>query len=373
MTDKPPRHNDPGIGRLQQAFAHEEPATELQEVLQRAARYLTVESQAAAAQPAAARHLTTAELAAARRRDPAAIARLYSAYAPALYRFFLGAVGDDHVAHDLTGGVLVSAVEGLPGFRGPVEALGGWLFRIARHDLYDFRRKQARAPGTVDRNADVQTLQQAIQTVLDSQDPAQPAMLPQVVRRLLGARSRATGAPLVRLSPREREVLALLGRGWGTTQISRELLLSPHTVRTHLQNIQDKLQLHVAANRLVDQVHDAAVTVSYEPEAIERWDIASLMAAVRQLPPDQREVMLLRLAAGLTVPEVAAALHKTTGAVKALQHRALANLARILHRSSRGHPDATAAPRPPHHSPDLHTTAPQPTHRPEQAPPTHGD
>ena len=263
---------------------------------------------------------------------------------------------------------MVSAIEALPSFRGPVEALGGWLFRIARHDLYDFRRKQARSPATVDRDADIQTLQQAIQTVLDSQDPPAPAMLPQVVERLLGARSPATGALLVRLSPREREVLALLGRGWGTAQIGRELLLSPHTVRTHLQNIQDKLQLHVAVDRLVDQIHDAAVTVSDEPEvAIQRWDADTLLAAVQQLPPEQREVMLLRLAAGLTVAEVAAALHKTTGAVKALQHRALANLARMTRHSSPQHLDSTAAlgaaawPRPASQSS---------TECPEQEPPT---
>jgi DNA-directed RNA polymerase specialized sigma24 family protein len=34
--------------------------------------------------------------------------------------------------------------------------------------------------------------------------------------------------------------------------------------------------------------------------------------------------------AGLTAPEVADALHKTTGAVKSLQHRGLASLARVL-------------------------------------------
>jgi hypothetical protein len=36
------------------------------------------------------------------------------------------------------------------------------------------------------------------------------------------------------------------------------------------------------------------------------------------------------MGAGLTAPEVAAILSKTTGAVKALQHRGLASLARVL-------------------------------------------
>jgi DNA-directed RNA polymerase specialized sigma24 family protein len=52
-------------------------------------------------------------------------------------------------------------------------------------------------------------------------------------------------------------------------------------------------------------------------------------------------VLLLRVAAGLTAPEVAATLGKTTGAVKALQHRGLARLARVL-----GVTSDTSAPEP---------------------------
>ena len=53
------------------------------------------------------------------------------------------------------------------------------------------------------------------------------------------------------------------------------------------------------------------------------------MAALQQLSAEQREVLMLQLVAGLTVPEVATALGKTTNAVKALQHRGLASLARV--------------------------------------------
>jgi DNA-directed RNA polymerase specialized sigma24 family protein len=65
-----------------------------------------------------------------------------------------------------------------------------------------------------------------------------------------------------------------------------------------------------------------------------------VMAALQQLSPDQREVLLLRMFGGLTAHKVAAALGKTTGAVKALQHRGLASLARLLGlRSSSGWSD----------------------------------
>jgi RNA polymerase sigma-70 factor (ECF subfamily) len=50
------------------------------------------------------------------------------------------------------------------------------------------------------------------------------------------------------------------------------------------------------------------------------------------LAPDQRDVLLMRLIGGLTVDEVAHALDKTPGAVKALQRRGYATIARRLER-----------------------------------------
>lgn len=101
--------------------------------------------QQARKQQAAGIELTEADLAAARRREPEAVGRVYAVFAPPLFRFFMAQVGNRHTAEDLTGSVFTAAIESLPGFRGPVEALGGWLFRIARHDLFDFRRRQSRA------------------------------------------------------------------------------------------------------------------------------------------------------------------------------------------------------------------------------------
>ena len=42
--------------------------------------------------------LTATDLADSRRREPAAVTRIYTAYAPALYRFFMAAVSDLHLA-----------------------------------------------------------------------------------------------------------------------------------------------------------------------------------------------------------------------------------------------------------------------------------
>ncbi len=46
------------------------------------------------------------------------------------------------------------------------------------------------------------------------------------------------------LTPREAEVALLLARGGSDREIARQLALSPHTVRKHVEHIFDKLRLH---------------------------------------------------------------------------------------------------------------------------------
>lgn len=59
-----------------------------------------------------------------------------------------------------------------------------------------------------------------------------------------------------------------------------------------------------------------------------------LVAALQQLTEEQREVVVLRFVADLPLEEVAELTGRTSGAVKSMQHRALAQLARILDRSA---------------------------------------
>ncbi|MGH2706399.1 MAG: sigma-70 family RNA polymerase sigma factor [Actinomycetota bacterium] len=72
-----------------------------------------------------------------------------------------------------------------------------------------------------------------------------------------------------------------------------------------------------------------------EESALSNLDRQRLLEVIESLSPDQREVVLLRLAGGLTSPEIAEMVGKTVGAVKALQHRAVASLARALQPADR--------------------------------------
>ena len=67
-----------------------------------------------------------------------------------------------------------------------------------------------------------------------------------------------------------------------------------------------------------------------EQDALERLSSRRVQALCEELVPDQRDVLLLRLMAGLTVEAIAESLGKSEGAIKALQRRGLANLRKIL-------------------------------------------
>lgn len=69
--------------------------------------------------------------------------------------------------------------------------------------------------------------------------------------------------------------------------------------------------------------HDERTTASTEDEAVDRMRTAELRVLLDELPADQRDVLLLRVVADLSLEQTAAAIGRSTGAVKQLQRRAL--------------------------------------------------
>ncbi len=85
---------------------------------------------------------------------------------------------------------------------------------------------------------DLRTFTDAVRRVAAGES----ALDPDVVARLVG-RKRKTG-PLDNLTPRERQVLALIAEGRSNVGIARELTVTVAAVERHVTSIFDKLGLH---------------------------------------------------------------------------------------------------------------------------------
>ena len=168
----------------------------------------------------------------ARSGDSEAFAALYERFHTPLFRFLLARVGNRIEAEDMAAEVFVEAARRVRTFDGSGAAFAGWLFTIARHDLFDRGRAQ-----------------------------------------------------------RRRVVVP------------------------------------------VSDVPDIEVVPDPADRVVELLDAGRVKGALTSLTDEQRDVVLLKFAAGLTNEEVAEALGKPVGAVKSLQHRALAALKRTLEKA----------------------------------------
>jgi NarL family two-component system response regulator LiaR len=97
---------------------------------------------------------------------------------------------------------------------------------------------QAGAAGYVLKTAQPQEVARAVRAA----HAGQALLDPGVAARLVEAIAHPAGAAAPeRLTPREREVLALIGRGYANKRIALELGLSEKTVKTHVSHVLSKL------------------------------------------------------------------------------------------------------------------------------------
>ncbi|MFE3327640.1 LuxR C-terminal-related transcriptional regulator [Streptomyces sp. NPDC059176] len=105
---------------------------------------------------------------------------------------------------------------------------------------------QAGASGWVAKDCSLQRLLTVIRGVLRDETHLPPALLTDVLREMTAARKHRTESERLveSLTPREREVLRCMVAGLGRKAVAERLFLSPHTVRTHMQNVLGKLGVH---------------------------------------------------------------------------------------------------------------------------------
>jgi DNA-binding NarL/FixJ family response regulator len=117
---------------------------------------------------------------------------------------------------------------------------------LSMHDetLHAERALAAGARGYIMKDEAMQSLIGAIRCVASGKTWVSPRMSERIVSRVTGRRPAEDGhAGLERLTDREREVFALIGRGMTTREIAMKLGRSVKTIETYQSRIKEKLGL----------------------------------------------------------------------------------------------------------------------------------
>jgi len=111
-------------------------------------------------------------------------------------------------------------------------------------DLYDAIRNGA--SGYLLKDASIDQVAQAIRVVADGQSLISPSMAVKLLEEFKSISSAgAKPDPIApRLTDRELEVLNLVAHGLNNREIAKDLFISENTVKNHVRNILEKLQLH---------------------------------------------------------------------------------------------------------------------------------
>ena len=136
-------------------------------------------------------------------------------------------------------------------------------------DEYVFGALRAGASGFLLKDVDPADLVAAVRVVA----AGEALLAPRLTRRLIEAF--VTGTPrastqtegLERLTPREREVLALVGRGCSNAEIAEQLVLSPLTAKTHVARLFAKLGARDRAQLVVTAYESGLVVPGAGPPA----------------------------------------------------------------------------------------------------------
>jgi DNA-binding NarL/FixJ family response regulator len=110
-------------------------------------------------------------------------------------------------------------------------------------DLYESVKNGA--SGYLLKDSSVEEVAQAIRVVNEGQSLISPSMAVKLIDEFKQmSKPEKEQGPGLRLTERELEVLRLVAKGMNNREVAKELFISENTVKNHVRNILEKLQLH---------------------------------------------------------------------------------------------------------------------------------
>jgi DNA-binding NarL/FixJ family response regulator len=130
-------------------------------------------------------------------------------------------------------------------------------------DLYEAVR--AGAMGYLLKEISIEEVASAIRAVNGGQSLISPSMASKLLTEFAAMSRRSEERqqlPTPRLTDREMEVLKLVARGLNNRDIAKELFISENTVKNHIRNILEKLQLHSRMEAVVYAVREKLLEIT---------------------------------------------------------------------------------------------------------------
>jgi two-component system NarL family response regulator len=130
-------------------------------------------------------------------------------------------------------------------------------------DLYDAIK--AGATGYLLKEISIEEVASAIRAVHGGQSLISPSMASKLLNEFASMVKRGDDRqqlPAPRLTEREMEVLRLVAKGMNNRDIARQLFISENTVKNHIRNILEKLQLHSRMEAVVYAVREKLLEIT---------------------------------------------------------------------------------------------------------------
>lgn len=128
------------------------------------------------------------------------------------------------------------------------------ILSMHSNEEYVWQALHAGAAGYLLKNSSTSELEVAIQAVSRGESYLSPPVSTHLVHDFT-RRARGEPSSLESLTPRQREILALVARGYSTQQIAQELSVSPKTVETHRRQLMQRLDIYDIASLVRYAIH----------------------------------------------------------------------------------------------------------------------